>query len=72
MFNVRGLRKEDLIIAVKELGQSVEQNFTVVDLKKLIENSEAYEKDFEFVKEFLTSTFNIRRSPKFLLSKFLS
>ena len=34
MFNVRGLRKEDLIIVVKELGQSVEQNFTEVDLKK--------------------------------------
>lgn len=56
MFNVKGLKKEDLVVVATELGLNVESEHKVVDLKGLIEKSSQYEKDFEFVKEFLNTT----------------
>lgn len=56
MFNVKHLKKQDLIVVASELGLEVKTDDKLADIKKKIELCEQFKNDFEFVKEFLNST----------------
>jgi len=55
-------RKEDLIILLKELGEEVNSNVTVIDLKTKIENCECFIKDPTFVSDLLQSIVEDRKA----------
>ena len=52
------MKKEDLFIIAKELGEEVDETCIVVDLKKIIENCDTYKNDLDFVKDFIITTVN--------------
>lgn len=51
----RGIKKEDLCVIAKEIGEKTNDEMQVVDLKNLILNSDCYKKYSEFVEQFTIS-----------------
>ena len=51
--SVKTLKKDDLKLVAEELGLTVPKGAKVIDLKNLIENSEVYERDVEFVQNVI-------------------
>lgn len=52
----KGTRKEDLLKVALELDQIIPEKATILSLKQLIEKSEAYENDADFVKDLISTT----------------
>lgn len=61
MFTVKGIRKEDLREVLAEMGETVNPNLKMADLKKAIEEHELYLKDPDFWTEFLLATISERK-----------
>ena len=53
MSNIKSLKKDELKLVAEELGLSIPSGAKVIDLKNLIENSDIYTKDFEFVQNVI-------------------
>ena len=53
MSNIKSLKKDELKLVAEELGLNIPSGAKVIDLKNLIENSDIYTKDFEFVQSVI-------------------
>ncbi|GFQ70836.1 retrovirus-related Pol polyprotein from transposon 17.6 [Trichonephila clavata] len=58
----RGARKEELILIADELGEIINPEMKVLDLKNLILNSDKYKTDKVFIDEYLDSIIADRKS----------
>ncbi|GFT12750.1 DUF1758 domain-containing protein [Trichonephila clavipes] len=51
--NVKGFKKEDLLLVAEEIGEIIPAKVTTSDLKNLILNNDEYKKDSDFVTSVL-------------------
>ncbi|GFV27310.1 hypothetical protein TNCV_3795051 [Trichonephila clavipes] len=58
----RGARKEELILFADELGDKITPEMKVLDLKKLILDSDKYKNNKEFIDDYLDSIISNRIS----------
>ncbi|GFW65581.1 transposon Ty3-I Gag-Pol polyprotein [Trichonephila clavipes] len=58
----RGARKEELILIVDELGEKINPEMKVLDLKHLILDSDKYKNNKEFIDDYLDSIISDRKS----------
>ncbi|GFQ67385.1 hypothetical protein TNCT_718131 [Trichonephila clavata] len=58
----RGARKEELILIADELGEIINPEMKVLDLKNLILNSDKYKTDKVFIDDYLDSIIADRKS----------
>ncbi|GFS61924.1 hypothetical protein TNIN_358741 [Trichonephila inaurata madagascariensis] len=55
MSTIKSLKKDELLLVAEELGLDIPQNPKIIELKKLIESSEIFETDKEFLQSVLDS-----------------
>ncbi|GFX16915.1 hypothetical protein TNCV_2518931 [Trichonephila clavipes] len=58
---VKTCRKEDLRIVALELGETVAEKVTIVELTEIIKENKDFKEDVEFVKELIQHTIEDRK-----------